>query len=398
MLSDQLKALFNDTARKLRGPDKRSFMATVTQAYFKGSARQVEKHMGWSRVSVSKGLKEFETGFVCIDNYQGRGRKRTEEKLSMLEADIRELIDGKSQIDPSFRSTFCYARISARAVREALITEKGYGDAELPSRQTIGILLNRFGYRLKKTLKTRPIKKIKETDAIFAHVDEANQASDQDPVSLRLSIDCKAKVKIGNLSRGGKDRTKDSRQADDHDTEIIATLVPCGILNAGSDTVTIYFGQSYETADFIVDCLELWWTENRHQYLHIKELAINFDNGSSANSHRTQFIKRMVEFSHQNNLRIKLIYYPPYHSKYNPIERCWGALENYWNGAILSTVETALEWAGNMKWKGQAPVIHLVEGVYEKGIGVSQGVLEELKQFWHRSKTLPKWDVIIQPT
>jgi hypothetical protein len=51
-----------------------------------------------------------------------------------------------------------------------------------------------------------------------------------------------------------------------------------------------------------------------------------------------------------------------------------------------------------MQWKGQAPVIHLVESVYEKGIGVSQGVLEELKQFWHRSKTLPKWDVIIQPT
>ena len=303
MLSESLKALFKDTARKLRGSDKRFFMATVTQEYFKGSARQAEKHMGWSRVSVSKGLKELETGFVCIDNYQARGRKKTEEKLPMLKADIRELIDGKSQIDPSFRSTFCYARISARAIREALITEKGYRDEELPSRQTIGILLNRFGYRLKKTLKTRPIKKIKETDAIFSHVDEANRESDQDPVSLRLSIDCKAKVKIGNLSRGGKDRTKDSRQADDHDTEIIATLSPCGILNVERDAMSIYFGQSYETSDFIVDCLEMWWTENVSQYPEIEELAINLDNGPSVESHQTQFIKRMVEFSHKTNLR-----------------------------------------------------------------------------------------------
>jgi len=125
MLSEQLKDLFKVVSRQLRGPGKRSFMATVTQTYFKGSARQVEKIMGWSRLSVSKGLKELETGFVCIDNYQGRGRQKTEEKLPMLEADIRDLIDDKSQIDPTFRSTFCYARISARAVREALIQEKG---------------------------------------------------------------------------------------------------------------------------------------------------------------------------------------------------------------------------------------------------------------------------------
>lgn len=83
----------------------------------------------------------------------------------------------------------------------------------------------------KKTQKTKPVKKLPETEAIFEHVHDANQASDRDPKSLRLSIDSKAKVKIGNLSRGGKDRTKEARKADDHDTEIKAILVPCGILD-----------------------------------------------------------------------------------------------------------------------------------------------------------------------
>src|SRR5437879_2105656 len=101
---------------------------------------------------------------------------------------------------------------------------------------------------------------------------------------------------------------------------------------------------------------------------------------------------------YKTGLRIVLIYYPPYHSKYNPIERCWAALENYWDGAILSTVDTAVQWATNMQWKGSAPVIHLVEKVYEKGISVGQEVLEELQQFWKRSETLPKWDVVIEPT
>lgn len=398
MLTENLISLFKETARKLTGSDKRAFMARVTQAYFESSARKVESHLGWSRHTVSKGLKEVETGFVCLDDYSTRGRKKTTEHLPMLETDIRQLVEDKSQVDPTFRSTLCYARISARAVREALIQDKGYRDEDLPSRQTIGTILNQLGYRLKKTLKMKPIKKIKETDAIFEHVYEANQASDQDPNSLRLSIDCKAKVKIGNLSRGGKDRSKDARKADDHDTEVKAILVPFGVLDVLGNGMTIYFGQSHETSDFIVDCLESWWTENTHQYPEIEELAINLDNGPSIESHRTQFIRRMVEFSHKTNLRIKLIYYPPYHSKYNPIERCWANLENYWNGAILSTVDVALEWASNMKWKGHAPVIHLVEGVYEKGVKVIQAVLDELKQFWRRSKTLPKWDVVIQPT
>jgi hypothetical protein len=83
----------------------------------------------------------------------------------------------------------------------------------------------------KKTHKTKPVKKIPETHAIFAHVHDANQASDQDPKSLRLSIESTAKVKIGHLARGGKDRTKEARKADDHDTEIKAILVPFGMLD-----------------------------------------------------------------------------------------------------------------------------------------------------------------------
>ena len=99
---------------------------------------------------MHKGLKELETGFVCLDNYAARGRKKTEAKLPTLAADIHHLVQGQSQVDPTFRSTLSYARISAHAVRNALLQEKGSRDQELPSRQTIGSILNRFDYRLKK--------------------------------------------------------------------------------------------------------------------------------------------------------------------------------------------------------------------------------------------------------
>lgn len=81
----------------------------------------------------------------------------------------------------------------------------------------------------------------------------------------------------------------------------------------------------------------------------------------------------------------------------NPIERCWAALENYWNGAILDSVETVAYWASNMTWKGIAPIVHLVETTYEKGIKVLSQDLEQYQSQWQRSETLPKWDITIVP-
>ena len=150
---------------------------------------------------------------------------------------------------------------------------------------------------------------------------QAHQAADQKPAVLRLSIDSKAKVKIGNLSRNGKARRLKARQAADHDEHWEAVLVPFGILNVASGQLSLYFGQSAETSDFIVDCLLDWWQVHQHQYSDIRELALDLDGGSAVRSNRTQFIKRLVQFVQTTGLRVRLIYYPPYHSKYNPFAK-----------------------------------------------------------------------------
>jgi hypothetical protein len=156
LLSDTVKSTFKDASKKLTGNRKREFMAKVTKDYFNGSARQAETVLGWNRHSVQLGLHERRTGIVCVDDYRARGRHKSEEILPSLEQDIRSLVDAQSQADPKFQSTFCYARISARAVREALVDELGYEQAQLPSRQTMGEILNRLGYRLKKHKRRNP--------------------------------------------------------------------------------------------------------------------------------------------------------------------------------------------------------------------------------------------------
>ena len=153
MLTEKIKSTLKDAAKKLTGFKKRAFMAQVTIDYFNSSPRKAETRLGWSRQAIAVGLKELETGIVCVDNYQARGRKKTEELLPNLETDIADLIDNHSQADPKFQSTFAYTKVSARAVREALISEKGYTESQLPCRQTIGDILNRIGYRLKKRKK-----------------------------------------------------------------------------------------------------------------------------------------------------------------------------------------------------------------------------------------------------
>lgn len=150
MLNEKIKSTFKDAAKKLTGAKKRAFMAQVTSDYFEGSARKAETYLGWNRQAVILGQKEKETGIVCKDNYQARGRKKTELGKPNIEADIKSLVDSQAQADPKLKSTFCYARISASSVREALELSSYEQDSQLPSRQTIGKILNRMGYRLKK--------------------------------------------------------------------------------------------------------------------------------------------------------------------------------------------------------------------------------------------------------
>ena len=158
-LTVQVKSLLKDAASKLTGPDKRSVMAKTTLALFGASPRKAETYQGWNRGSVELGLHELRTGMTCLDNYRARGNKKTEEKISTLEADIRSVVDPHSQADPQMKTSFAYTRITAQGVYEALIEEKGYSRDQLPSVRTISEILNRLGYRLRKVQKTRPQKK-----------------------------------------------------------------------------------------------------------------------------------------------------------------------------------------------------------------------------------------------
>jgi len=386
-----------DGARMLTGAKRRRFQAQVAQDYLDGSARKAETVFGWSRQTVELGLNELRTGITCLGNFGLRGRPRVEDEKPQLIEDIVSVVEPQTQTDPKFQGRFKYTRMTAKAVRQALIDEKGWAEEQLPHANTIGVILNRLGYRLRRVQKKKPIKRVKETDAIFESVREENEKSDQRPDSLRISIDTKAKVNVGPFSRRGRSRGASAVDALDHDYEPEHKLVPFGILDVLAGSLTIIFGTSRETSDFIVDCLQQWWDENKERYTHITQIVINLDNGPELASRRTQFMSRIVQFAEQNGVEVVLVYYPPYHSKYNPIERCWGILEMHWNGALLDSIEAVCEWARTMTWKGIAPTVRLLERVYEKGVSLTRKVFETIERRLKRDERLPKYHVLIQP-
>jgi hypothetical protein len=149
-LEKEVKTIIMDAAKRLTGVKRRAYQAKIALDYFEGSARKAEREMGWGRESVEKGLKETKSGIRCIDNYQGRGRKRTEDKLSNLREDIKSLAEPQTQADPAMKSSLTYTRITAKAMRKTLIDEKGYNDEDLPTERNIGNILDRLGYNLKQ--------------------------------------------------------------------------------------------------------------------------------------------------------------------------------------------------------------------------------------------------------
>jgi hypothetical protein len=161
---------------------------------------------------------------------------------------------------------------------------------------------------------------VPETDAIFDQIAVVNQAADASETVLRISLDAKATVNVGPFARGGKNRIPTA--AADHDFHPSARVTPVGILLPQLDELFLYGMTSKVTSDCLADCIERWWEAVRLGFAHITMLVINLDNGPENHSRRTQFMQRMVSFAQRSGLTVRLAYYPPYHSKYNSIERC----------------------------------------------------------------------------
>lgn len=203
-LSPACDDLLRSAARRLKGQQRRLFQAEVAQRLCDGSPRAAERRFGWARHAVATGLGEARSGLRNVENFPARGKAPCEVKDPQLARDIRAIVEPCTLADPEVKSARRYSNLSAREVRQALKEQKGYSADRLPCERTLRDILNRLGYRLKRIQKAKPLKKLPETDAVFENVAAVHQQYQDDPQTLEVSMDAKAKVHEGDYSRGGK--------------------------------------------------------------------------------------------------------------------------------------------------------------------------------------------------
>ena len=201
---DRYDRLLQVGAKRLKGYQRRLFQAETCLKLCDGNPRQAERRFGWGRHNVARGIHELQSGIRCLENFVAKGRRRAEERNPQLAQDIRVMVGPRSYTDPELKSSRRYSTLSAGEVREALVAQ-GYREQDLPSERSMRDILNRMNFRLKRIQKGKPLKKTAETDPIFANVKAVREEARADEQTLEISMDTKAKVKMGDyVQPGGK--------------------------------------------------------------------------------------------------------------------------------------------------------------------------------------------------
>lgn len=267
-LTPEVKSTIQNAYGLLKGVARRLFMASVVAQMGRGGQRCAGQELGWNRDLIRKGLRELNSGMICVDAFSSRGRKSWEERQPGLAQDVRAIVGAHCQTDPTFRTTRLYRRLTAKEVLRQLMEDKGYAADQLPCERSMRDLLTTLGFHPRKVVKSKPLRKLKETDAIFAEVHKVNKQADADPGTIRLSLDTKAVVAIGDLSRGGKSRQEEHTL--DHDFVSKCKLTPFGLFRPDTSETWLYFSSGPVTADFMVDRLQdIWPGLKKTVILHI---------------------------------------------------------------------------------------------------------------------------------
>lgn len=164
---EKFSSIFEYALLKMNGSEKRVYLAQIALNLGYGGQKIVCDKFGIDYRTLQKGIEEYESGIYINDAFSERGRKRIEEYLPNLLKDIKDIVDSESQIHPKFYDERLFTRLTPEAIREQLYKQKGYRQEDLPTSQTIYNKVKDMGYNFSKIQKTKPLKKIAETDAIF---------------------------------------------------------------------------------------------------------------------------------------------------------------------------------------------------------------------------------------
>jgi hypothetical protein len=383
----------------LKERDRRHFIACKASGPAGSSIKAVCKAFGCSPNTISKGIFELLNHIVPPGGKQrmpGGGAKRKTDKHPEWVAAFRDIVSRHMAGLPQDESVV-WLDIGVSQIRRELL-ERGHDVSSHIVRQ----MLKDEGLKRRSFTKSLPLREVEDRDAQFVKIDEAKAACMEAGIPI-ISVDTKKKELIGNFKRDGRVYCTSSPRALDHDFETFSggTIVPHGIYDIAHDTGYLSIGTSHDTSEFVCENIERVWNRHmKHLYPDAGMLVVLCDGGGS-NSSRHRIVKQdFMDLADRIGMKILVMHYPPYCSKFNPIEhRLFSQITRSWSGAPLFSIADACRRAANtVTKKGLKVFAEIVDKVYETKRKVHESFPDRLDRQVVFDDSLHNWNYVISPS
>ena len=384
-----------ENIRKMsNGIDKNMAIGSFVADLGKGSIKPVANAIGSCFRKVKKCYLLFTSNSMQM-SLEFRGRQSIIKKYPNIKNDIEKIIENYKIVDSNLKTETLFISLDPQKIITELVINYNY-PTKFACYNTIAKTLKEMGYKYHKIQKSEIIDRIPETDKIFENVNDCLESINiTNDATAAISVDDKTSKKIGNFSDNGYSWT--NIKALDHDTIFEYSVKPFGILDLKTNETFVTCTTYNSTAEFKVDCIEKYVIKkNKKQKL--KKLIIFLDNGPENSSRRRLWLKKLVYLSKKYNLVKQLVYYPPYCTKYNKIERVWARVQMTWRRITMNSLDILMECLNKITWNNVKMKGYLSTKEYEKGIKISDYEMEtKINQHIIREEGLEKWSVVITP-
>jgi hypothetical protein len=388
-------------SQSLRENDRRRYAAVEAAKLGHGAIEYISKVLGIDPKTIRQGQRDLEDlpeGPTARVRETGGGRKRRLDQDPKIDEDFHKVLVDHTAGSPT-QESLIWTNLTRTEIVDLMQECGSYVSVHI-----VDQLLDRYDYHERKALRMEPLSRHPDRNSQFETIARLKHEflDSADPI---LSMDLKARELLGNFFRSGSLFTRQTIRVFDHDFAEFAqgVVLPHGLYDLKQNRGYIHLGTSHDTSEFACDCLRDWWERfGRAAYPGAQSLLLLCDGGGSnpADTERGQahlFRTDVQRLVNDLGLEIRVAHYPPYASKYNPIEhRLFPHLTRVCRGMILHSVALVAELMRKAKTRtGLSVVVDLLDKVYETGRQVSQAIKDTVNLV--RDTVLPRWNYRILP-
>jgi hypothetical protein len=389
-IEHDMRKLYNTLSEK----DKRLYSAIESLLFGHGGDTYIASIFGCNPRTVSRGRNEImnmpnDSSYNKRIRKPGGGRKCYDEYHPNIDEQFKEILKNHTAGNP-MNEDIIWTNLTPQKIADRLFEENNIS----VSKTITSKLLIKHNYRRRKAQKNNTMKEIENRNEQFQNIArlKSQYLSNNEVI---ISIDTKKKEYLGNFYRDGRLYTKEFVQTWDHSFNEFASgvVIPHGIYDIVRNKGYINLGTTKDTCEFAYDCLRNWWyKEGQNIYPNATSILTLCDCGGSNNSSAYLFKEYLQKLVNEIGVEIRIAHYPPYTSKYNPIEhKLFPHITRACQGVVLKNIDVIKDLIKRTNTKmGLTVTVDVIDKAYETGQNVADGFKDNMEIIF--DEYLPQWN------